>query len=237
MIRRFGAALLGFSAVGSFALAGGSGPAGVWPEFTPNAACEPAIQSGSLRLGTQPDAAASAQMQTIFAADQVDRQGDIDWEAVGTRDLEREKQVLKLLENGRLFTGKDLLAAAYVFHHGSCPNHYLLAHTLAKQAIVVRGARPKWMYASTLDRWLLSTGQPQKYGTQPAVINTVFDFYTGRAQACERTEAPIDPAVTDAERARYDVQPLTELQALYAQSDEADLRNCQQLVEQGQTDK
>jgi hypothetical protein len=55
-----------------------------------------------------------------------------------------------------------------------------------------------WIYAATLDRYLMSLGEPQKFGTQYTQMDGEFKQY------------PVDPATTDAERARYNVPPLSD---------------------------
>src|SRR5689334_5422706 len=83
------------------------------------------------RVKQQP---ANAEMTAIFEADQADRRGvgaAIDWSAVTPRDEARRARTLALLDAGALRTGDDFWHAAFVFQHGSAPNDYLLAHTLA----------------------------------------------------------------------------------------------------------
>jgi hypothetical protein len=43
---------------------------------------------------------------------------------------------------------------------------YKKANELARQGIELGDERSKWLYAATMDRWLVSQGKPQKYGTQ-----------------------------------------------------------------------
>ena len=65
--------------------------------------------------------------------------------------------------------------------------------------------RSKWLYAATLDRWLLSTGKPQKFGTQ---------FRKEKNGDWELAQ-PIDKTVTDTKRAQYNVPPLSEALSEY----------------------
>lgn len=111
----------------------------------------------------------NAEMRRIFEADQKDRQlpfGKIDWAVVNKRDAARRKAVRQLLAEGKLHTGKDFERAAFVFQHGSTPDDYLLAHTLAMVAITRGDVEAIWISAATLDRYLHSIHQPQIYGTQ-----------------------------------------------------------------------
>jgi hypothetical protein len=62
-------------------------------------------------------------------------------------------------------------------------------------------ARPgpaRWLAAAAYDRWLMTGGLPQKYGTQ-------YRFAKGRWVLHE-----VDPTTSDGERARWDVPPLAE---------------------------
>ncbi|WP_295241341.1 hypothetical protein [uncultured Brevundimonas sp.] len=119
----------------------------------------------------------NAEMAAIFAADQAIRQ--VAPEKFRDRafvnemlaaDAARRVQTRALLDAGALRTGEDYRAAAFVFQHGSTPEDYLLAHTLAVAA-TARGADGSWIAAATLDRYLQTTGKPQIYGTQTRKTN------------------------------------------------------------------
>jgi len=58
----------------------------------------------------------------------------------------------------------------------------------------------KWLYAATLDRALMNSGQAQKYGTQ---------YISGSNGQCSRLYV-VDPRTTDAERKSYNVPTLEE---------------------------
>jgi hypothetical protein len=103
--------------------------------------------------------AANPEMARMFAEDQADRTGTIDWKTVAPRDEAR-------LAEGALTTAEDFHAAAFVFQHGSTADDYLLAHTLAMAAVAKGKADSMWIATATLDRYLMQIGQPQVYGTQ-----------------------------------------------------------------------
>lgn len=107
-------------------------------------------------------------MQRIYNEDQKVRQGlaHIDWEVIGKEDETRRQQVKNLLSRSALHSGKDFEQAAMVFQHGSTPDDYLLAHTLAMIAIARGDAGAIWIASATLDRYLNAIKQPQIYGTQ-----------------------------------------------------------------------
>ncbi|SEJ37079.1 hypothetical protein SAMN04488058_1079 [Deinococcus reticulitermitis] len=169
--------------------------------------CRPDI--GTVTLGSAKPDAASARMAQIFAEDQAARQGgpgNIDWNRVAQEDERRREEVLGLLKAGRLARGQDFYHAALVFQHGDCSDHYFFASQLARAALARSVTQAGWLYAATFDRWQLSQGQPQKYGTQFVA-----------PEPCAFRLAKYDPDTTDAERSRYGVPPLA---AALAQAEE-----------------
>ena len=109
----------------------------------------------------------NSQMKQIFDEDQRVREAkQIDWTVVGKSDGERRDQTRKLLAAGALHTGADFKEAAFVFQHGSTPQDYLLAHTLAMVAVSKGDPTAIWIASATLDRYLENIGQKQVYGTQ-----------------------------------------------------------------------
>jgi hypothetical protein len=115
--------------------------------------------------------ASSAEMRKIFDEDQKPRQDPAkispeQWATIDKQDAERRTQTRALLAAGQLHTGEDFTWAAFIFQHGSIPEDYLLAHTLATIAVAKGEAAALWIAAATLDRYLQSIGKPQIYGTQ-----------------------------------------------------------------------
>ncbi len=162
--------------------------------------CDPVIDG--VTFSGVVDSKAEQRVDELFELDQKDRQTEpIDWSRVSRADRERRREVLELLQAGRVNGAESLYAAAFIFQHGDCPDHYRLANELAKRSIEAGYDRARWIYAATLDRYLLSTGERQKFGTQYLVVR-------GRWQL-----QPLDPATTDEERALYHVPPLVEIRA------------------------
>lgn len=121
------------------------------------------------------------------------------------RDGERRKKVREIIKRKGLISGLDYHHASLIFQHGETPKDYKLAHELAEKAVSLGDETAKWLYAATLDRWLLSQGRAQKYGTQ---------FKQGSNREWELA-LPIDPSITDEERAKYGVPPLSEALSVY----------------------
>ncbi len=146
------------------------------------------------------------ELRSIFEQDQADREGIADageaaWSAMAARDIERRARVNDLLAAGAVETGADHFHAAMVLQHGDTLASYRQACELAATARRLGDHRGAWLAAAALDRWLVSSGRPQRYGTQ-------YQVKDGRW-----TLAPVDDAVTDAERARWNVPPLAAAEA------------------------
>jgi hypothetical protein len=114
------------------------------------------------------DAPSNPKMKSIFDEDQRVRQSypNIDWSSVSKTDAARRAETMQLLKDGALHSGEDFTWAAFIFQHGSTPDDYLLAHTLAIIAIRKGYDDATWIASATLDRYLQSIKQPQIYGTQ-----------------------------------------------------------------------
>jgi len=137
----------------------------------------------------------------IYKNDQNDRKSDnINWFEVNKRDSLRRVRVHQLLDSGKVITAKDLKNAAMVFQHGKDSADYGLAVRLMEKAIHKDTTLNKWLFAATTDRYLLSKGEPQIYGTQY------------RKMGDEPWKlAEIDTTkISDAERVIYGVETLAE---------------------------
>jgi hypothetical protein len=120
----------------------------------------------------------NAEVARLFAEDQADRKPKdgqpIDWKVVGPRDAARQKRIMALYREGRLQTGKDLFHAGMILQHGDKPEDYLLCHELCVAAVFKSGrsekaswlGTAKWLAAASHDRFLLSIGRAQRFGTQ-----------------------------------------------------------------------
>ncbi|MBG0785627.1 MAG: hypothetical protein H0S79_11040 [Anaerolineaceae bacterium] len=168
-------------------------------------ACVPTVDQSvfdgleSLLLDQQTDTAISLRMAELFTADQAVRVITADTpDEIIREDTARREEVLEYLRKGQLQTARDLVYAGFIFQHGDCSEHYLLANRLAEIAMDAGYPDAPWLYAASLDRYLMSLGQPQKFGTQYTFVNGAYQLY------------PVDPATTDEERAEYDVPSLEE---------------------------
>jgi hypothetical protein len=109
-------------------------------------------------------------LDDLYAEDQKDREkvyattADVD--ALKLRDQERRRELVSMIGQGTVNTSNDMYHAAVLFLHGSEPKEFLSAHRLATMA-AINGHKPsRWLTAASLDRFLMSMGLPQTYGTQ-----------------------------------------------------------------------
>ena len=142
----------------------------------------------------------NAEMTAMFDVDQGDRahMDKIDWNAIATHDEEHRTRTKALLAAGELHSANDYYHAAFIFQHGQHPDDYLLAHSLAVVAAARGRADAAWIAAASLDRYLMSIGQKQIYGTQ---------YMTPKGRPV--TQEPYDRSlVSDALRGALGVPPL-----------------------------
>ncbi|TPE44478.1 hypothetical protein [Pontibacter mangrovi] len=86
------------------------------------------------------------------------------------RDSIRLNQVQRLCKKQKIAAPKDKFHAAFIFHHGKKSSLFKTAHELASEAAAVKELKDdylvQWLAKATYDRWMVSLGKPQKYGTQ-----------------------------------------------------------------------
>jgi hypothetical protein len=134
----------------------------------------------------------SRELLRLKEADQHDRQH---WgPRVAARDARRLGRVQALAEQGAICTPVDHFHAAVLLQHSADPEDHRLAHVYATYAARKVG----WWGAAAFDRWQVSRGLPQWYGTQ-------YRGHEGRSCLIH-----IDPAATDGERVAVGVPTLSE---------------------------
>lgn len=121
---------------------------------------------------------------------------------VGIEDGERLLTVLELIKEKRIISGQDHLCAAVILHHSGIPKLCRVAHEFAIKTVVMGyhpepdELDPKWLAAAAFDRMLISSGNPQTFGTQ-------YNPETGERY-------PVNPSITDDYRLEWHVRPLSE---------------------------
>jgi hypothetical protein len=127
----------------------------------------------------------ASELKNIFLDDQRDRGNDPfpefdaqgkelprkNWpvlpdEVMNLHDDQRRARVRELLHRGAVQSGQDFWFAALIFQHGRDSADYLFAHLLASTAVAKGNRDGLWLTAASLDRYLLSVGKKQIYGTQ-----------------------------------------------------------------------
>jgi hypothetical protein len=145
----------------------------------------------------------SVELQSMFDADQADRQmKPPDWSVVGPRDRARAARVHEMLDSGLVATATDYYNAAMIYQHAQGIEGSALAHELAMISAAMGNDRAKWLAAASWDRFVVRLDRGQRFGTQ----------YTVDA-AGTKTLEEIEPGVTDAMRAALHCPTLEEAKA------------------------
>ncbi len=118
-----------------------------------------------------PSLAAADQLACMYRTDQRDRV-TLRWLNT-SRDDARVARVLELHRAGLAQEPEQLLDAAIILQHGHDSSRHRIAYELAKAASE-KGVNTRrwtqgtaeWLTRATYDRWMLSIGKPQVYGTQ-----------------------------------------------------------------------
>lgn len=86
------------------------------------------------------------------------------------RDSIRLAQVKQLYLDEQIRLPIDKFHAAFVFHHSKKSEFFEIAQKLAGEAAAVSELKDdyvvQWLARATYDRWMVSLGKPEKYGTQ-----------------------------------------------------------------------
>jgi len=140
----------------------------------------------------------------MVTADQRLRSDDtLDYGIVAETDRLHREVVFELLAEGAITEATDLHRAALILQHAdpsSCRECYFLAYQLAKRAVELGLDNARGMVAGCLDRYLVFSGKPQKYGTQYNQ-DSVGIWYL----------FPIDTLTSDSQRVVWNVPPLDSL--------------------------
>lgn len=143
----------------------------------------------------------NGELYRMFQEDQKARTGGfekIDWKVVSAQDEKHRQRVTQILAEGGAQVSDDYYHAAMIFQHGSAPADFEQAHKLAVKAVELDASNDaaRWLAAATQDRFLMNQNKPQQYGTQFKKVDGKWILY------------PVDPSVTDEERAQWNVPPL-----------------------------
>jgi hypothetical protein len=131
----------------------------------------------------------NVELAALKKVDQTDRAfvsspAEIDWERVSVRDAARQNRVRELLMADQVRTAHDFDNAALIMQHGSKPSDYLLAHELASIAAYM--GKFGSLAALAEDRWLVSIGRTQRWGSQFDWDGNVKEIATSQAPVTEQ---------------------------------------------------
>lgn len=166
----------------------------------------------------------SPTLAEMYTADQEMRFGGIenpvDIIKFTTSDWIRVNKVRRIVAADLLSTADDYAHAAQILQHGSTADDYLQAQELSLTAYKM--GREDMLRHSALaeDRYLIATDQPQKYGSQ-------FVCEPGTGWQLE----PVDPAITDEDRANVNIEPLSTMESKIETLNEATNSQCSLSVE------
>jgi hypothetical protein len=146
----------------------------------------------------------TARLKEIVDEDRAMRLDDkVPPQEVAVADANHRRVVYELLAQSVITEPEDLYRAALILYHTdrkSCPDIHLLAHFLAEGAVSKGYTEARYLAAATLDRYLVASGVPQRFGTQ-------YDVDTGGVILL----LPFDSSTTDEERRENDVPTLDSL--------------------------
>jgi len=161
----------------------------------------------------QEPGAVSAELRALYEADQADRRfstppTDEQWSEISARDAVRQARVYELLRADRLSVAEDYYHAAMVLQHGDGSEDILMAHILATAAAFLGDDRGRWLSAAAMDRYLLRTRMPQRFGTQYVRASHEDPFEID--EAAPWSQGPYVRWLPDSIRGIFGVIPLAE---------------------------
>jgi hypothetical protein len=161
----------------------------------------------------------STTLADMYAADQGIRfrgiENPVDIVKFTVSDWIRVNKTRRIVAADLLTTADDYANAAQILQHGSTADDYLQAQELSLTAYELGRVDMLRHSALAEDRYLITTGQPQKYGSQ---------------FVCEPDKGwqlqPIDSAITDEDRANVNIEPLSTMESKMDQLNEATNSQC-----------
>lgn len=166
----------------------------------------------------------STTLAEMYAADQEMRlsgiENPIDIVKFTASDWIRVNKIRRIAAADLLSTADDYAHAARILQHGNTADDYLKAQEFSLTAYEL--GREDMLRHSALaeDRYLVALGQPQKYGSQ-------FVCEPGIGWQLE----PVDPAITDEERANMNIEPLSTIESKMDELNDATNSQCSLSVE------
>lgn len=115
--------------------------------------------------------ARSVELRDLVKADQKERDeldlsNNVDGDQLNKNDLIRRKRVGQIFAEGCMHTSEDYAAAALIYQHGDTSDHYYQAYIWANRSAEEGDLRQKQLAALAIDRYLISKGMKQLFGSQ-----------------------------------------------------------------------
>ncbi|MFZ5980897.1 MAG: hypothetical protein ACOYVF_09735 [Candidatus Zixiibacteriota bacterium] len=172
-----------------------------------------AIFSGCIERRTRPpltkESVVSVELLSMVEEDQQMRYHDtLDAAVVAKADRVHRERIFELLAAGEITEPNNLFYAAVILQNAdsaNCSECFLIAYYLATRAVELGLDEARSLAATSLDRYLVLTGKPQKYGTQ-----------IGKDSLGKSYIYTIDSLTTDSMRRLWDVPSLDSLKAKVA---------------------
>ena len=130
-----------------------------------------AIWLGCSRPAPVTQADREGALRALFEADQADRSGPIeqvDMDTLNARDRVRRDSLSALIRAGVLGSASSYYHAAMLMQHGFDSADFRQANEWAKKSEELDSTKveTRWLVAASWDRYQMSRGEPQWYGTQ-----------------------------------------------------------------------
>lgn len=141
----------------------------------------------------------SNELSSLVIDDQADREkwgimSKDDLNNVVLRDRMRRMRVGEIFGEGCLKTAADYVAASLIYQHGDVPEHYYQAFIWAGRAVALGDEEQKKLEALTIDRYLVSIGKKQLFGSQ---------FFASEASGWCYCLQPVESSFPDDLRKNY----------------------------------
>jgi len=145
----------------------------------------------------------NVELKKMYEEDQKAREEEkINWKELTKQDSIRRCLVKDMIKQNMLSTSNDYYHAAMVFQHGKDSTSYKLAwdYSLKASMMDTANTNARWLSAASYDRYLISKGKPQVYGTQFIILDKKYYL-----QDIDTTK------VTDIERKYYGTRTIEEI--------------------------
>jgi hypothetical protein len=108
----------------------------------------------------------SAELKSIAAADQADRENNVLKPGALERDRLRRMRVGEIFGEGCMLNADDFYSGAIVYQHGDRPEHFFQTYVWANRAVELGKDDARIWIALGIDRYLVNSGKKQLFATQ-----------------------------------------------------------------------